>query len=216
MNARYRAVLWDIDGVLIDSEPLHFDNITEACARHGYAFTEDDCRRALGVSFAEMWRMIPGLPAMGVAYDDLLTELIDVYLERVRPDMARAPAPELVAELAGRGVPMAAASSSPRRIVDANIAAVGAGAHLAVWLSREDAREGKPAPDLYLEAARRIGVAPADCLVVEDTPTGVAAGKAAGMTVIAWPHAMTASMDFSQADRVVDDLAAFDWSAVRV
>ncbi len=214
MSPRYRAVLWDIDGVLIDSEPLHFDNIVGACARHGYAFTEDDCRRALGTSFRDMWRMIPGLPAMGVAFDDLLAELIDIYVERVRPDMARAPAPELVAALAGRGVPQAAASSSPRRIVDANIAAVGAGAHLAAVLAREDAREGKPAPDLYLEAARRIGCAPADCLVVEDTPTGVAAGKAAGMTVIAWPHAMTASMDFSQADRVVDDLAAFDWSAV--
>ena len=78
MRPRYRAVLWDIDGVLIDSEPLHFDNIVGACARHGYAFTEDDCRRALGVSFGEMWRMIPGLPAMEVAYDDLLAELIDV------------------------------------------------------------------------------------------------------------------------------------------
>ncbi len=214
MNARYRAVLWDIDGVLIDSEPLHFDNIVGACARYGYAFTEDDCRRALGTSFRDMWRMIPGLPAMGVAYDDLMVELVDAYVERVRPEMARAPAPELVAELAGRGVPMAAASSSPRRIVDANIAAVGVGAHLAAWLSREDATNGKPAPDLYLEAAQRIGCAPADCLVVEDTPTGVAAGKAAGMTVIAWPHAMTASMDFSRADRVVDDLAAVDWSVV--
>ena len=214
MNARYRAVLWDVDGVLIDSEPLHFDNIVGACARHGYAFTEDDCRRALGTSFQDMWRMIPGLSAMGVAYDDLMVELVDAYVERVRPDMARAPAPELVAELAGRGVPMAAASSSPRRIVDANIAAVGVGVHLTAWLAREDAREGKPAPDLYLEAARRIDCAPADCLVIEDTSTGVAAGKAAGMTVIAWPHAMTASMDFSQADRVVDDLAAVDWSAV--
>ena len=214
MSARYRGVLWDVDGVLIDSEPLHFDNIVGACARHGYAFTEDDCRRSLGVSFGEMWRLIPGLPAMGIAFDDLLAELIDVYVERVRPDMARAPAPELVAALAGRGVPQAAASSSPRRIVDANIAAVGVGAHLGAALAREDAPYGKPAPDLYLEAARRIGCAPADCLVVEDTPTGVAAGKAAGMTVIAWPHAMTASRDFSQADRVVDDLATVDWSAV--
>ncbi len=214
MSPRYHAVLWDVDGVLIDSEPLHFDNIVTACARYGYAFTDDDCRRALGVSFGEMWRMIPGLPAMGVAYDDLLSELIDIYVGRVHADMARAPAPELIAALAGRGVPMAAASSSPRRIVDANIAAVGVGAHLVAWLSREDATNGKPAPDLYLEAARRVGVAPADCLVVEDTSIGVAAGKAAGMTVIAWPHAMTASMDFSQADHVVDDLAAYDWSAV--
>ena len=214
MSARYRAVLWDIDGVLIDSEPLHFDNIVGACARYGYVFTEDDCRRALGTSFGEMWRMIPGLQTMDIAYDDLMVELVDAYVERVRPDMARAPAPDVIAALAGRGVPMAAASSSPRRIVDANIAAVGVGVHLTAWLAREDAREGKPAPDLYLEAARRINCAPADCLVIEDTSTGVAAGKAAGMTVIAWPHAMTASMDFSQADRVVDDLAAVDWSAV--
>ena len=81
-------------------------------------------------------------------------------------------------------------------------------------LSREDVARGKPAPDVYLAAAKRIGVAPAHCLAIEDTARGVAAAKAAGCTVIAWPHAMTAAMDFSAADHVLDDLSAFDWRSV--
>lgn len=214
MNGRFAAVVWDVDGVLIDSEPLHFDNIVRVCRRHGYAFTDDDCLNSLGVSFAEMWRDIPGLRAMGVSFDEVHTELIDRYVERVRPDMARGPAPAIVAALAGRGVPQAAASSSPRRIVEANIAAIGVAGHLRAVLGREDVAAGKPAPDLYLAAAERLNRAAGDCLAVEDTATGVASAKAAGLAVIAWPHAMTAGMDFSNADHVVSDLAAFDWARV--
>ena len=111
MSGRFAAVV--VDGVLIDSEPLHFDNIVRVCRRHGYAFTDDDCRDSLGVSFTEMWRDNPGLRAMGVSFDEVYTELIDRYVERVRPGMARVPAPAIVAALAGRGVPQAVASPRP-------------------------------------------------------------------------------------------------------
>lgn len=81
-------------------------------------------------------------------------------------------------------------------------------------LGREDVEHGKPAPDLYLLAVERLGLASDDCLAVEDTATGVAAAKAAGLTVIAWPNAMTAAMDFSAADYVLDDIEDFDWESV--
>lgn len=116
--------------------------------------------------------------------------------------------------LAGRGVIQGCASSSPRRIVEANVAAIGVAHHLSTVLGREDVAHGKPAPDLYLLAAERLGLAPADCLAVEDTASGLAAAKAAGFTAIAWPNAMTAAMDFSAADHVLDDLSAFDWEGL--
>lgn len=211
MSARYRAVVWDVDGVLIDSEPLHLENLVRVCGRYGYAFDEVDNRRWLGKSFAEMWRMMPELRRLGRSYDELLGELLDYYVARVHAGMARPPAPEVVAGLARRGVPQAVASSSPRRIVDANIAAVGVTAHLGASVAIDDVAHGKPAPDLYLAAAERLGVAPGDCLAVEDTGTGVAAAKAAGLGVIAWPNEMTAGMDFSRADWLIDDLHAFAW-----
>jgi len=212
-NGRFRAVVWDVDGVLIDSEPLHFESLTVVCARHGHVFGDADNKRWLGKSFPEMWAGIPALRALGPSFEGLRAELIDYYVARVHGGMARAPAPAIVAALAARGVPQAAASSSPRPIVEANVAAVGAKRHLAAALAVDDVAAGKPAPDLYLAAAARLGVPPASCLAIEDTSTGIAAAKAAGFSVIAWPHPMTAAMDFSAADFRLRALDDFDWEA---
>ena len=126
--------------------------------------------------------------------------------------MARVPAPELIAALAGRGVPMAAASSSPRRIVDANIAAVGAGAHLAAWLAREDGREGKRRPT---SISRRPGASAArgpTCLVVDGHIDGRCRRQGRRHDGDRLAPRDDRVDGFSQADCVVDDLAAFDWS----
>ncbi len=213
-RGRFRAVVWDVDGVLIDSEPLHHESLTTVSARHGYAFNGADNKRWLGKSFPEMWAGIPALRALGPSFEDFLAELVDYYIARLDGGMAREPAPAIVAALDARGVPQAAASSSPRSIVEANVVAVGARRHLAAVLAVEDVAAGKPAPDLYLAAAARLGVPPAQCLAVEDTSTGIAAAKAAGFSVIAWPHAMTAAMDFSAADFRVRELEDFDWETM--
>lgn len=214
MSKTFSAVVWDVDGVLIDSEPLHLSSFMETCAGYGFEFDAADNALWLGKSFVDMWNGIPELRGFGLTMPELNAEICALYMSRVHSDMARAPAPDLVARLAARGVVQACASSSPRKIVEANVAAVGVGNCFAVVVGREDVEHGKPAPDLYLLAAQRLGVAPDDCLAVEDTATGLAAAKAAGLTAIAWPHAMTAAMDFSAADYVLDDLAAFDWAMV--
>ncbi|MFQ5786071.1 MAG: HAD family hydrolase, partial [Alphaproteobacteria bacterium] len=125
MSARFRAVVWDVDGVLIDSEPLHFAALAAVCARRGYRFGADENRRWLGKGLAEMWAELPELRRLGLGFDELRAEWIAHYVAQVHAGMARRPAPAIVADLAARVVPQAAASSSPRRIVDANIAAVG-------------------------------------------------------------------------------------------
>ncbi len=211
MTGPYVAVVWDVDGVLIDSEPLHLSSFTETCGRYGFDFDAVDNHRWLGKSFIDMWNGIPEFRGFGLTYDELHDEVIDLYVSRVHGAMARAPAQELVARLGLRGVAQACASSSPRRIVEANVAAIGVAGHLAAILGREDVTHGKPAPDLYLLAAERLGLAPNHCLAVEDTASGLAAAKAAGFTAIAWPNAMTAALDFSAADHVLDDLNRFDW-----
>ncbi len=214
MSKTLRAVVWDVDGVLIDSEPLHLSSLTETCGRYGFDFDAVDNHRWLGKSFIDMWNGIPELRGFGLTCDALRDEIVDLYISRVHGGMARGPAPELVARLAGRGVLQACASSSPRRIVEANVAAVGVADHLAAVIGREDVAAGKPAPDLYLLATERLGLAPADCLAVEDTASGLVAAKAAGLTAIVWPNAMTAHMDFSAADHVLEDLEAFDWDGL--
>ncbi len=214
MSNLFKAVIWDVDGVLIDSEPLHLSSFMTTCASYGFEFDATDNALWIGKSFTDMWNGIPELRTFGLTIDELNAEICDHYIAEVHGGMARAPAPDMVVGLAGRGVTQGCASSSPRRIVEANVAAVGVADHLQTVCGRDDVAEGKPAPDLYLLAAEQLGLAPGDCLAVEDTGSGLAAAKAAGLAAIVWPNAFNAAMDFSAADHVIEDLAAFDWDRV--
>ena len=214
MSNLFKAVIWDVDGVLIDSEPLHLSSFMTTCASYGFEFDATDNALWIGKSFTDMWNGIPELRTFGLTIDELNAEICDHYIAEVHGGMARAPAPDMVVGLAGRGVTQGCASSSPRRIVEANVAAVGVADHLQTVCGRDDVAEGKPAPDLYLLAAEQLGLAPGDCLAVEDTGSGLAAAKAAGLAAIVGPNAFNAAMDFSAADHVIEDLAAFDWDRV--
>jgi len=112
--------------------------------------------------------------------------------------------------------PVAVASSAHRDVIDAALAATGLGEILHVVVSSDEVAHGKPAPDVYLEAARRLGVAPRACLVVEDSFNGVRAGKAAGMTVVLVPNGSVppAPGTHELADLVLDRLADLDPDAV--
>jgi HAD superfamily hydrolase (TIGR01509 family) len=113
-----------------------------------------------------------------------------------------------LARLTAAGLPLAVASSGTRAYVEHVLARLGvAGAFTAV-VSGEEVAEGKPAPDVYLLAAERLRADPAACVAVEDAPHGIAAARAAGMRVVAVPHARTRALDLSRADVVVDDLEA--------
>jgi beta-phosphoglucomutase-like phosphatase (HAD superfamily) len=214
MSNQFQAVIWDVDGVLIDSEPLHLSSFMTTCAGYGFAFDAADNALWIGKSFTDMWAGIPELRRFGLTIEELNAEICDHYIAEVHGGMARDPAPAMVTGLAGRGVTQGCASSSPRRVVEANVAAVGVTDHLHTVCGRDDVAEGKPAPDLYLLAAQQLGVAPSDCLAIEDTESGLAAAKAAGLTAIVWPNEFNAVMDFSAADHVIDDLTAFDWDLV--
>lgn len=208
------AVIWDVDGVLIDSEPLHLEAMRALLKDRGVAFADSDNSRWLGHSLNEIWDGMPELRGCGLTFEQVLETWIDYYIDHVDATMARDPAPAVVGALATRGVPQAAASSSPRRIVLASVAAVGVADLLGAIRAREDVARGKPAPDLYLAAARALKVSPGACLAIEDTEAGVAAARAAGLRVIAWPNEMTAGMDFSAADAIVEDIGALDWMAL--
>jgi HAD superfamily hydrolase (TIGR01509 family) len=113
---------------------------------------------------------------------------------------------EALAELRARGVPVAVASSSVRERLDHTLAS--AGLEFAVSIAGDEVAHGKPAPDMFLTAAARLGVAPARCVVVEDSPPGVAAGRAAGMPTLAVRRVRTHETALAQADRVVDTVSA--------
>jgi beta-phosphoglucomutase-like phosphatase (HAD superfamily) len=142
---------------------------------------------------------------------ELAAACSDYYVTHVADVPARAGALEKVAELAERGILQACVSNSTRRVVEANMDAIAMPQALRFGLSRDDVTHGKPHPEPYLRAAERLGVQPSACIVVEDSPIGARAAKAAGMVTIAWPQHRT--LEFAPVDHLIDVLDELDWSA---
>ncbi|MFI9757193.1 HAD family hydrolase [Streptomyces sp. NPDC051963] len=184
------SVIFDLDGTLVDSEPNYFEAGRQVLAERGVPdFTWADHERYVGISTQEtvaLWKERYGLRA---SVAELLAAKNRTYLELART--ATRAYPEMrtfVERLAGEGVPMAVASGSSPEAIEAILAGTGLDAQLRTVVSADEVERGKPAPDVFLEAARRLGAAPADCVVLEDAAPGAAAAHAAGMRCIAIPY----------------------------
>jgi HAD superfamily hydrolase (TIGR01509 family) len=178
------AVIFDCDGVLVDSEPLADAVWAEVLAERGYAMTEEDgdaCRGRTELAtyeyFAERSDLVPYEEHMA-ALDALRIPRFEEELEAF-PDTA-----DTVRALAAQGIPLAVASSSRRRALDRKLEIVGLDRYFDAVVGGDEVARGKPAPDVFLEAARRLGVEAAACLVIEDSEHGAAAATEAGMRTV--------------------------------
>jgi HAD superfamily hydrolase (TIGR01509 family) len=198
------GVIFDCDGTLVDSEPLSGETWRRVARPYGYEITDSDLAEVTGFPYLRTHAFFAERVALP-APEELLPELnrvlfalIDERLE-VFPD-----AIEAVTELRARGVPIAVASSSVRERLDRTLA--HAGLEFAVTIAGDEVAHGKPAPDMFLLAAEKLGLAPEACVVVEDSPPGVAAGRAAGMPTLGVRR--VSGIDLSEATRVVDAVSA--------
>lgn len=182
-----RGVVFDLDGVLVLSEHLWEEGWSAYAAERGYSWTGDDTGRCQGMSVPE-WSAYLGqrtaTDPRGAA-DAVISLVAAAYRsgEVSLLDGAR----ELVAAVAAR-VPIALASSAPRTIIDTVLATMGLGRHFSVSVSSAEVRAGKPAPDVYVEAAARLGIDPTISFAVEDSSNGVRSAAAAGFSVLAIEH----------------------------
>jgi len=186
-NGSLQAVLFDMDGLLIDSEPLWFEVETEVMTRLGGTWSPADQETLLGSSLGNAVRYfmeraaVPADPAeVGEWMVGGIVNKVHDHGVRIMPG-----ATELVAAVAAAGLPYALVTSSQRRFVDAVLARTGL--RFPVVVTGSDVSRGKPDPEPYLLASRRLEVAPAGCLVLEDSITGVTAAEAAGCFVVAVP-----------------------------
>ncbi len=196
-----------MDGLLLDTETLWHEAEVELFRRHGDEFTWDDKMAVIGTSFEITSRYFTDRlhrpPEEGAA---LVDEMVSLMHDRVRRQVeARPGAVELVAGIrALDGVRLGLASNSPRFLVDDALATAGLADVFETIVTSSDVEHAKPAPDIYLRACQDLGVEPSEAVALEDSASGVAAAKAAGLTCIAVPQ--FAETDASAADRIIDSL----------
>ncbi len=207
---KFQAVIFDMDGVITDSEPLYAEALNEVLRSGGHVMTDQDHESIMGsgIDFTLDW-MISHFGLKGTVaswrprYD---REVVRVLSQKAEPTPGIY---DLLDALNARHMKIGLASSSQGNWVQAVLKKLGVADRFEAIAACEMVAQAKPAPDLYLLAAQKLGVAPAACVAIEDTPRGIAAGKAAGMRMIALRTGPTAGLDISAADHIIDSLPAF-------
>ena len=207
----FSAVIFDFDGLVIDSETPIFDIWAGIYREHGGTLTLDHWRHALGTHggfdpYLELERQT------GVWLDRAVwvPRIRDEHWRRCESEPLRPGVTERLRAARAIGMPAAVASSSSREWVGPWLDRHGLRGHLDALCTRDDVKSVKPAPDLFLLAAERLGIAPADCVVFEDTPNGIAAARAAGMWAVAVPGPMTRTLKFPSPHLTLSSLSDLD------
>lgn len=183
-----KAVYWDMDGTLIDSEPLHERALIAALRSAGVEPPDDLHARVVGQAARPVYEVLRDQFGLGLEFDEWITLKYDHYMGHAPSLLPREGAMEIWRDLKAKDVVQAIVSNSDRMVVDVNLRAVGIHEPTMKTISRNDVRNGKPDPEPYLRAAYLTGIDPADTVVMEDSVTGATAGVAAGMRTIFWPQ----------------------------
>jgi HAD superfamily hydrolase (TIGR01509 family) len=212
---KVRGLIFDMDGVLIDSEPLHLCAYQELLQGFGITFTEADNYPFIGRTDLELAQHLIALHKLPVQPLQLIEKKEAVLARLFGTKLMPMPGLMMVLERAGQiCLPTAVASSATLPTIQLVIKTLDIARYFQTLTSGDEVEHGKPAPDVYLLAAERIGVSPKNCLVIEDSLNGVLAAKAAGMQCIAIPCQATKHQDHTKADKILGTLEALnldDW-----
>lgn len=202
-----RAVIFDMDGLMFNTEDVYHQVGTELMRRRGCEYTRELSDAIMGrppqACFETMirWhRLDDRWEAMATESEGLFIALLDDFLAPM-PGLLR-----LLDALEAAGIPKAICTSSSRRLMEAVVSRFAMGPRFAFMLTAEDITHGKPHPEIYLKAAERLGLAPEQVLVLEDSQTGCRAAAAAGTIVVAVPNEYSRNQDFAVASLIVESL----------
>lgn len=185
---RPAAVLFDMDGTIVDTEPYWIASEFEVVEMHGGTWSIEHAKAVVGFDLLDAARYIATNGGIDVAPQDIVEMLLDRVVARLREEVPWRPgARELLAAVVSAGIPTALVTMSWRRFADEMVGCLPAGSFTATVVG-DEVTEGKPHPEPYLLAARKLGVDPRECVAIEDSPTGVRSALAAGCRVIAVPH----------------------------
>jgi HAD superfamily hydrolase (TIGR01509 family) len=211
------AVVFDLDGVLLQSEEV-WDAVRERYVREAGGRYDDEVQRAMmGMSAPEWSRYLHEEAGVLEDPEDINRDVVERMLEAYRRELPLLPGAVEAVRRTAESFPLALASSSNREIFEAVLDLAGIAGCFSATVSSEEVARGKPAPDVYLEAARRLGVEPERCAAVEDSHAGIRSAKSAGMRVVAIPNASYPPDDeaLALADTVVPSLEALTVEVLR-
>jgi HAD superfamily hydrolase (TIGR01509 family) len=205
-----RAVIFDLDGVLVDSEQVWDAARKRVVAEHGGTWREGAERDMLGMSSKEWPVYVVEQLGAELTPREVNDAVVAAMLRGYEEHLPLLPGAKAAVERIHKLVPIGLASSSNREVIDMVLDRMGVAPLFAATVSSEEVARGKPAPDVYLEAARRMGIDPRMATAVEDSENGIKSAHAAGMRVFAIPnaHFPPAPTALALADKVLSDLDA--------
>jgi HAD superfamily hydrolase (TIGR01509 family) len=211
------AVVFDLDGVIIDTEEVWEEVRRAYVAEHGRQFLPDSQQRMMGMSTPEWSRHLAEDVGVGLPGAQVADEVLARMAERYRADLPLIDGSVEAVKRVAEAYPVALASSSARILIDQVLATAGLVEVFRVTLSTEEVPRGKPAPDVYQAAVSRLGLTPAVCAAVEDSSNGLRSASSAGLAVVCVPHGIypPAADALAMADLVIDSLDELTVAAIR-
>ena len=204
-----KAVIFDHDGVIADTEPIHFKADNIVLSMFGYGIGASENESLVGISTKKSWEIFREMFKIPEEVDYLVQEKTRVAVEilgkeGIKPNEGLL---QLLEKLKSSGYSLAIASGQYRKVIDAVLTKLKIASYFSVIVSGEETAKGKPSPELFLTAAKRLNMNPEECAVIEDSESGVLAAKAAGMLCVALKMPSTASHDITAADKIVSSLS---------
>lgn len=203
-----KAVIFDMDGVIIDSEPIHFQVDMQTMRDLGCNISVEELGKYVGTTNEYMLTDIKKNYDINKSIEEIISYKVEMTKRKIiQSDLEPIEGiEELLSKLKNKNIPAAIASSSPRDFIDIVISKFKLQDYFKYIVSGEEVANGKPSPDVYIETAKKLGISPKDCTVIEDSKNGVLAAKAAGMKCIGFQNANSGNQDLSKADIIVKSI----------
>lgn len=207
-DSRIKAVIFDLDGVIAETEHVHIQAEKETMLKHGIKISEDELHQYTGTTAKQMFTDLIRRYQLRTTFDEIFSqkeEIMFKLLERgVEPTRGVI---ELLYRLKKARIRLGIASSSHKRLIDYVLNKLGITRLFDSVVGAEDIRNSKPDPEIFLTCASRLNVGPSECLVVEDSMLGVEAARKAGMKCLGYKNPNSGNQDLSEADIVTDDFS---------
>ena len=205
-----KAIIFDMDGVIVDSEKIKFEITKEIVESFGFQWKQEDQEKGIGLNANDFWSHIIKKFNLNATRNELEEKFSNVYNKKIKEEAKFIPSSKkFLKKINERKIKTALASSSSREKIKIVLKKLKIENCFESIVAGDELIHAKPDPEIFLIAAKRIKAKPEECIVIEDSPLGIEAAKKAGMTAIAVPCKMTKNLDFSEADYKINSLKEF-------